>query len=78
MSYFLGTYNWKRTRRDIIEIAVPKKTIMIMAVKILGAAAGFRPKAAMLAKPVSAMIMHGPKIANTKIRTIAAWLAILW
>ncbi len=57
-------------------MAVPKITIMIIAVKILGAAEGLRPKAAILAYPVAAMIRQGPRMANIKIRTMAAWLPI--
>ena len=57
-----------------MDIALPKITIMIIAVKILGAAEGFRPRAPILAYPVAAMIKQGPKIAKIKMRTTDAWL----
>ena len=47
--YFGGTYSWKSTKSETTEMAVPKMTIMIMAVKILAAAEGLRPRALMLA-----------------------------
>ncbi len=73
MNYLEGTYTWKRTNKATTDIAAPNITIMIMAVKILGAAEGFRPKALILAYPVAAMIRQGPKIAKMNIRTMAAW-----
>lgn len=48
-------------------MAVPKIKRMIMAVKILGAAEGLRPKARILAMPPAAMIMQGPMTATRKI-----------
>ena len=56
----------------MIEMAVPNRTIKIIAVKILGAAEGLRPKAPIVAYPVAAMIRQGPRIAKMKIRTTDA------
>ena len=39
-----------------------------MAVKILGAAEGFRPKAVMPAKPLAAKIKQGPRMAMVKMK----------
>ena len=57
-----------------MEIAAPNMSIMIIAVKILGAAEGFLPSALMLAKPAEAMISEGPKIVRENISTKAACL----
>ena len=54
------------------EMALPKITIMIMAVKIFGAAEGLRPRALIEAYPVAAMMRLGPKMAKIKIRTTVA------
>ena len=53
-------------------MAVPKIKRMIIAVKILGAAEGFRPSAWMLANPPAARIADGPRMANAKIKSNAA------
>jgi hypothetical protein len=53
------------------EMALPKITMRIMAVKILGAADGFLPRAPIEAYPVAAMIKHGPRIAKMNIKTTA-------
>ena len=57
--------------RATTEIEAPKTNIMIMAVKILGAAEGLRPSAVILANPPTAIINEGPKIHMAKIITSA-------
>jgi hypothetical protein len=44
---------------------------IIMAIKILGAADGFRPRELMLAKALAANTAHGPKMHDVKIMTRA-------
>ena len=46
-------------------------SMMIIAVKILGADEGFLPKALMLANPEDAMIAQGPKIQKKKMSIMA-------
>ena len=55
-----------------MDIAEAKMSMIIIAVKILGAEEGFRPKALMLANPEEAIIMQGPKIQKKKMRITAA------
>ncbi len=60
-----------------MEMADAKISMMIIAVKILGAEEGFRPKAAMLANPDEAMIAQGPRMQKKKIRMMETSLFML-
>ena len=54
---------------DIIEMAAANTSEIIMAVKILGAAEGLRPRAEMLENPVAAITIAAPTIQRAKTRT---------
>ncbi len=56
----------------MMEIALPNRSKMVIAVKIFGAADGFRPSAWMLAYPPAAKMADGPKTEIIKISTSAA------
>lgn len=51
--------------------ASAKAMAMIMAMKIFGAAEGFRPSDVMLAKELAANTAQGPSTQNTKMMTNA-------
>lgn len=58
-------------------MASAKAIATIMAVKILGAAEGLRPRELMLAKALAAKTAQGPKIQDIKIMTRATLRLIL-
>lgn len=61
----------------MMAMASAKINVIVMAVRIFGAADGFRPKAPMLENPAAAMTIAGPNMQSAKI-TVSAKFRVIY